>query len=123
MYTSKNPANDSSDDSSIFKPPRISLLSDENWLYIRKQYYMSQRELQVAKLVCQGFNNEEIAGSLKVKQGTIKTHIRNIYRRIRVKNRVEMLLRFVDNTANLPTKPEIVIPPLSNVQRPDMTSI
>jgi DNA-binding NarL/FixJ family response regulator len=85
-------------DSSFYKPPRIAILGEEHWFCIRRQYRMSPRELQVAKLVCRGFNNEEVAGQLKMKQGTVKTHIRNIYRRIQVKNKIEMLLKFVDNT-------------------------
>jgi DNA-binding NarL/FixJ family response regulator len=90
--------------------PRISLLNDEHWVYIRKQYCMSPRELQVARFVCEGFNNDEIAGALKIKQGTIKTHIRNIYRRIRVKNKIEMLLKFVEHAAQSPTRLKIDIP-------------
>ena len=124
MYPSKHPtANNITDNGPIFERPRISLLGEEHWLYIRRQYCMSPRELQVAKLVCQGFNNEEIASSLKIKQGTIKTHMRNIYRRIRVKSRIEMLLRFVDNAAKSPTKPEINPPFLANVEKLDIASI
>jgi DNA-binding NarL/FixJ family response regulator len=89
---------------------RISLLNDEHWSYIRRQYSMSPRELQVARLVCEGFNNDEIAGSLKITQGTIKTHIRNIYRRVRVKNKIEMLLRFVDHASKSPIRPKIDLP-------------
>lgn len=89
---------------------RISLLSDDNWFYIRKLYCMSPRELEVARLVCEGFNNEEIADNLKIKQGTIKTHIRNIYRRIRVNNKIEMLLKFVEHAAQSPTQLKIALP-------------
>jgi DNA-binding NarL/FixJ family response regulator len=89
---------------------RISLLNDEHWSYIRRQYNMSPRELQVARLVCEGFNNDEIAISLKITQGTIKTHIRNIYRRIRVKNKIEMLLKFVDHASKSPIRSKIDLP-------------
>jgi DNA-binding NarL/FixJ family response regulator len=57
---------------------------------------MSPRELQVAKLVCRGFSNGDIAGELKIRDGTAKTHLRNIYRRIRVKNKIAMLLKFIE---------------------------
>jgi len=124
MYLPKYPTvNNETDNGSVFERPRISLLNEEHWFYIRKQYCMSPRELQVAKLVCQGFNNEEIAGNLKIKHGTIKTHMRNIYRRVRVKNKIEMLLRFVDNVANSPTRPEIDLPLTSNIKKPNMTII
>jgi hypothetical protein len=64
----------------------------------------------VAKLVCQGFSNEEIATDLKMKLGTVKTHIRNIYRRIRVSSKIEMLLKFVDSITKLSTKRAINLP-------------
>lgn len=124
MYQSKNPTtNNDTNNGPVFERPKVSLLNEEHWVYVRKQYYMSLRELQVAKLVCQGLNNEEIADNLKIKQGTIKTHIRNIYRRVRVKNRIEMLLRFVDNAASSPTKSQVNIPPLLDTRKPDITSI
>jgi DNA-binding CsgD family transcriptional regulator len=65
---------------------------------------MSPRELQVAKLVCQGFNNEEIAKDLKIRHGTVKTHIRNIYRRIRVRNKIAMLLKFIGDASRFSAK-------------------
>ena len=45
---------------------------------------MTPRELEIAKLICQGFNIEEIANELKIQRGTVKTHVRNVYRRARV---------------------------------------
>jgi len=56
---------------------------------------MTTREFQIAKMICQGFNNEEIANALDIKHGTVKTHIRNIYRKTWVHNKITMLLRFV----------------------------
>jgi DNA-binding NarL/FixJ family response regulator len=104
--TTNNIANDDSG----MERTRISLLNDDHWSYIRRQYSMSPRELQVARLVCEGFNNDEIAGSLKITQGTIKTHIRNIYRRVRVKNKIEMLLKFVDHASKSPIRSKIDLP-------------
>ena len=102
--------NNSANDDSGVERTRISLLNDDHWSYIRRQYSMSPRELQVARLVCEGFNNDEIAVSLKITQGTIKTHIRNIYRRVRVKNKIEMLLRFVDHATKSPIRTKIDLP-------------
>ena len=54
-----------------------------------------------AKLVCQGLSNQEIAEALRIRQGTVKTHIKNIYRRIRVKNKVALLLRFMADVSKV----------------------
>jgi len=83
-------------DDSFYSRPDVILLDEEHWAYVQKCNRMSPRELQVAKLVCRGFSNGDIAGELKIKDGTAKTHLRNIYRRIRVKNKIAMLLKFIE---------------------------
>ena len=104
---------------SLFQHPRIALLNEEHWSYIQRHYHMSPRELQVAELVCQGFDNVEIAKALKIKSGTVKTHLRNIYRRIRVKNKIIMLLKFVDSAAKFSAKLGIAPPvPITEMKKP-----
>ncbi len=98
------------DDYSFGEHTRIALLGEEHWLCIKRQFHLSPRELQVAKLVCQGCNNEEIAADLKMKLGTVKTHIRNVYRRIQVSSKMEMLLKFVDSINKLSIKMAISLP-------------
>ena len=80
---------------SPYKRPEVILLDEKHWSYIRRRYGISPRELEVARLVCRGFSNREIAENLNIKDDTVKTHLRNIYRRIRVKNKVTLLLRFI----------------------------
>ena len=81
----------------LYKRPAGILLEEDHWKFIQKRYHMTPRELQVAILVCRGFNNDEIAQALKIRHGTVKTHLRNIYRRTRVKSKILLLLRFVED--------------------------
>jgi ATP/maltotriose-dependent transcriptional regulator MalT len=83
-------------DDFLYRRPNVTLLDEERWAYIQNRFHMSPRELQVTKLVCRGFSNGDIAGELKIKDGTAKTHLRNIYRRIRVKNKISMLLTVIE---------------------------
>jgi len=73
----------------------FALLDEKQWHYIQKHYRMSPRELQVARLVCQGFTNADVADKLNVKHGTIKTHLRSIFSKVRARNKISLLLRFV----------------------------
>ena len=109
---------DINSDNPFFNTPKVALLDEKQWLYVQKRYHMTPRELQVAKLVCQGFNNEEIARALKIQQGTVKTHLRNVYRRARVKNKITMLLKLVDQATKFSTKSRITPPiPIVNIKK------
>ncbi len=55
---------------------------------------LTKRELQIAALVCQGIANKEIAGRLGVCEGTVKSHLHAIYRKLRVRNRSELIIAF-----------------------------
>jgi DNA-binding CsgD family transcriptional regulator len=91
---------------SYSQPGPTQLLSDKQWVYVKRRYRMTDRELEIARYVCAGMNNEEIASRFKISPGTVKTHLRNIYRKTWVNTKIAMLLRFV-NEANflLPAEP------------------
>jgi len=91
-------------DSATYGLPRVILFDEKHWHYIQRRYHMTPRELQVAKLICQGLDNERIARNLRIKPGTIKTHLRNIYRRVRVKSKLTMLLMFLQDVNNSSAK-------------------
>ncbi|HYF27427.1 MAG TPA: response regulator transcription factor [Baekduia sp.] len=50
---------------------------------------LSQRQLEVLRLVADGRRNEEIAATLFVSQNTVKFHIHEIYSKLGVRNRVQ----------------------------------
>jgi DNA-binding NarL/FixJ family response regulator len=50
---------------------------------------LTDRELDVVKLVARGRTNEEIAGELFVSLSTVKTHLGSLYRKLDTRNRVE----------------------------------
>jgi DNA-binding NarL/FixJ family response regulator len=71
------------------------LLNKKQWSYVQRRYELTPRERQIAELICQGLRNGNIAKHLRIKPGTVKTHVRNIYRKARVKSKIGMLLTFV----------------------------
>ena len=90
--------------------PKAVLLDEKHWQYLQRRYHMSPRELEVARLVCQGFINYEIAKKLKVKSGTVKTHLRSIFGKTHSRNKITMLLRFVDDVTRLFSQPNVSVP-------------
>ena len=73
------------------------LLDRQQWSYVRRRYELTPRELEIAELVCRGFRHHRIAQDLKIRPETVKTHVRNIYRKVKVSSKIAMLLRFVDD--------------------------
>ncbi|WP_046777604.1 response regulator [Streptomyces yangpuensis] len=49
---------------------------------------LTERELEIVRLVARGFTNAEIGGELFITAGTAKTHIANIQAKIGARNRV-----------------------------------
>jgi len=86
------------------KQPEVVLLNTKQWSYVQNRYNLTPREREIAELICQGLRNGRIAKVLRIKQGTVKTHTRNIYRKVHVKSKIAMLLRFVTDTRNLATQ-------------------
>ncbi len=83
------------------KMSETKLFDDEQWGFIKKHFNLTQRELKIAELVLQGLNYKKIAEILNISPYTVKTHTRNIYRKIGVNNKILMLLKFkqyVDST-------------------------
>jgi NarL family two-component system response regulator LiaR len=53
---------------------------------------LTERELGVLKLVAQGLSNQEIADDLKISEWTVRTHVRNIMRKLHLANRTQATL-------------------------------
>lgn len=74
----------------------VPLLGEKQWSYLQRRYELTPREVQIADLVCQGYRNSNIAKSLNIQPATVQAHVRNIYRKVRVRSKINMLLKFVD---------------------------
>lgn len=68
---------------------------------------LSNREAEVAELVSKGLSNKEVANQLFVTEKTVKFHLTNIYKKMNVKSRAQLIvwclphLGFVENEARV----------------------
>lgn len=53
---------------------------------------LSDRELQVLKLVAQGMSNREVAEQLFISENTVKNHVRNILEKLQLHSRMEAVV-------------------------------
>ena len=71
------------------------ILSDQNLTGMSKPKLiepyetLSDRELEVLRLVARGYSNRQIAEALVITLGTVKKHLNNIFGKLQVKNRTE----------------------------------
>jgi two-component system response regulator NreC len=59
---------------------------------------LSSREMEVLALISQSMTNEEIADTLCLSSKTVKTHLRNIFAKTGIRNRVEAALLYTRHT-------------------------
>ena len=58
----------------------------------RPETPLSDREVEVLKLVAQGLTNQEIADKLMISEWTVRTHVRNILGKLHLANRIQATL-------------------------------
>lgn len=61
---------------------------------------LTTREVQILDLICKGTQNKIIADELHLSENTVKVHVRNIYKKMNVRNRTEAASRFFSSEAN-----------------------
>ncbi len=68
---------------------------------------LSQREVDVIKLMARGYNNRQIADILFISEHTVKVHIRNIFRKIGVADRTNAVLWAIEKGLVLKDKESV----------------
>jgi len=87
-----------SDGQSLISPSMAIKLLDEFKQMSRSDRHqvpgprLTERELEVLKLVAQGLNNREIAKRLFISENTVKNHVRNILEKLQLHSRMEAVM-------------------------------
>ena len=63
---------------------------EESFLQLKK--ILTAREIDLIKLVANGYSNKKIADQCFISEGTVKVHLHNIFDKLGIKNRVELSL-------------------------------
>jgi DNA-binding NarL/FixJ family response regulator len=58
---------------------------------------LSERELEILRLIAQGASNREIAGKLFLAEGTVKNHVTNILGKLEVRDRTQAAVKAKDS--------------------------
>lgn len=61
---------------------------------------LTDRELDVVRLVARGYSNKQIASELSVSTTTVRTHVSNVLRKLNLENRTQIALYARQNNLN-----------------------
>jgi len=73
-----------------------SAINSENSLVVtmkKTDAKLTTRENEVLSLLAKGLNRDEIAAKLCVSPETVKMHIKNIYKKLKAKNKIDALIK------------------------------
>ncbi|QYO77692.1 helix-turn-helix transcriptional regulator [Devosia salina] len=70
-----------------------------------RQDDLTNREQEVLKLLSMGFQNKIIASRMNLSEYTVKVHVHNIIRKLRVHNRTQAAAYWLGNASRRPDKP------------------
>ncbi len=59
--------------------------------YILKSSSLTQREIEIVAKIIEGLSNKEIGTTLYIEESTVKRHIKNIFKKLNIKKRTELL--------------------------------
>ncbi len=65
------------------------------WGYLGKCWHLTQQEVEVAKLVCAGLDNEQIGRKLRITYNTVRAHLGNMCRKVGARGKSGLILEFV----------------------------
>ncbi len=59
---------------------------------------LTDREIEVVKLVCSGYSNKEIKKALKISEQAVKSHLSRIYKKTGVSDRLQLALYAINSS-------------------------
>jgi DNA-binding CsgD family transcriptional regulator len=68
------------------------LFSDGEWVRTQRDLGLSARQAQIVRLVLQGRSDRQIALDLNISLATVRTHMRRLFRKFNLGDRLELTL-------------------------------
>jgi DNA-binding NarL/FixJ family response regulator len=69
-----------------------NIVSAKNGVFSNKKPYLTERELEIVKMICNGYSNKEIKKILKISEQSVKSHLSRIYKKTGVSDRLQLAL-------------------------------
>jgi len=73
-------------------PSLVKDISDEQKISLSALHILSDREIEVVKLVVEGYTSAQIADRLCISRRTVETHRRNVMKKLCIQSRAELVM-------------------------------
>ena len=70
-----------------------SINFDQQLMKIDSNVRLTKRENEILQLLAKGMNRNEIATKLFISDETVKMHTKNLYRKLKAKNKIDALIK------------------------------
>jgi DNA-binding CsgD family transcriptional regulator len=92
------------------------MLSDLAWREIARSLTLSPREVQIVQATFDDFKESAIAADLGIAPRTVHTHIERLHRKLVVADRLQLVLRIMDEFLRLTLSREGNLQPLCSLE-------
>lgn len=75
------------------------MVSSDREIKLKRAFGLSDREVGIAVMICEGFTNKQIASALKLTDGTARNYISSIYEKMGASSRAEAAARMKEAIA------------------------
>lgn len=73
---------------------------DNEHIFMFKKYNLSKREIEVCKLLLQGYTMRQVSGILSIAYPTVNTYCTTAYRKLEINSKTELMLLFKEYSLN-----------------------
>jgi DNA-binding NarL/FixJ family response regulator len=92
------------------------MLSDLAWREIARSLRLSKREFQIVRATFDDQKELAIAADLGIAPRTVHEHIERLHRKLKVADRLQLVLRIMNEFLRLTVSPQGGLPPICSTQ-------
>ena len=82
--------------------PGRSLFSESDWLGLARNLRLTKRQVEIAKLLCEEMTYSGMAAQMGISINTVRMHMRALFTKLAVRDRVGVVLRLALSQRRLP---------------------
>ncbi len=75
--------------------PLPDLFTAEEWKKLGERLGLTPRQLQIARLICQGRSRRQISSRLRISPSTVRMHTDALFKRLSIHDRIGVPIRLV----------------------------